>query len=129
MNIPKDLRYTKTHEWIKPNQETVTVGITDYAQHEISDIVFVELPKVGQEAAQGKAICVVESVKAAFDIYAPVSGVVKSINTTLESDPAMANKDPYGNGWFFELTPADSEEINNCLSHSEYEDFLKQSTH
>ena len=105
MNFPGDLRYTKTHEWIRRSGDQTVVGITDYAQHEISDVVFVELPHVGQKVEQGKGISVVESVKAAFDIYAPVSGTVKAINTTLESDPAIVNQDQYGKGWFFELTP------------------------
>jgi len=129
MNFPKELRYTKTHEWAKQNADSVTVGISDYAQHEISDIVFIELPKVGQKATQGKAISVVESVKAAFDIYAPVSGTVKAINTTLESDPSIVNRDCYGNGWFFEITPDDAGEINSLLASDQYETFLKEAAH
>ena len=101
MNFPGGLRYTKTHEWVRKEGEKVIVGITDYAQHEISDVVFVELPHVGQKVERGKAISIVESVKAAFDIYAPVSGAISKVNTALESNPALVNKDPYGNGWFY----------------------------
>ena len=129
MNIPKNLRYTKTHEWVRDEAGRMVVGITDYAQHEISDIVFIELPKVGKEVEQGKAIAVVESVKAAFDIYAPVSGSVKAINTTLESDPALANKDPYGTGWFFEITPTPASGFTELLSSEQYEEFLKEAAH
>ena len=126
MNIPRNLKYTKTHEWVRQQNDRTVVGITDYAQHEISDIVFVELPKVGQATVQGKAICVVESVKAAFDIYAPVSGTIKSINTALEADPSLANREPYGNGWFFELSPAHPEEFSSLLASDQYEEFVKE---
>ncbi len=129
MNLPRELRYTKTHEWARRLADRVVVGISDYAQHEISDIVFVELPKLGQEVAQGKAMSVVESVKAAFDIYAPVSGTIKSINTALESDPSLANRDPYGNGWFFEIVPANWTEWDALLTADQYENFLQQATH
>ena len=103
MEFPTELRYTQTHEWAKRNGNRVRVGITEYAQHEISDVVFVELPKLNLQASKGKAIAVVESVKAAFDIYAPVSGEVVDTNKNLESNPALVNKDPYGQGWFFEI--------------------------
>ncbi len=126
MNFPSDLRYTKSHEWARKTGDKIVVGITDYAQHEISDVVFVELPHVAQQAEQGKAISIVESVKAAFDIYAPVSGTVKAINTTLESDPAIVNEDPYGKGWFFELTPTKAEEWEKLLTKDQYESMIRQ---
>lgn len=126
MNFPSQLKYTKTHEWIRIEERTSTVGITDYAQHEISDIVFVELPKVGQTVEQGKAVSVVESVKAAFDVYAPVSGTIKAINTLLESDPALVNKDPYEKGWFFEILPTKPEEFESLLKKEEYEQLIRQ---
>ena len=126
MNLPAELRYTKSHEWVRKTGDKLVVGITDYAQHEISDVVFVELPHVGQQAEQGKAISIVESVKAAFDIYSPVSGTVKAINTMLESDPAVVNQDPYGKGWFFELTPAKSTEWNDLLTKDKYEQMIRQ---
>lgn len=129
MNVPRELKYTKTHEWVKTEPARSIVGITDYAQHEISDIVFVELPKVGQSVTQGKAVCVVESVKAAFDIYAPISGTVKSINTALEADPSLANREPYASGWFFELAPSNPEELNSLLTSDQYQEFVQQAAH
>ena len=126
MNLPAELRYTKTHEWVRKAQDKLVIGITDYAQHEISDVVFVELPHVGQAVEQGKAISIVESVKAAFDIYAPVSGTVKAINTTLESDPGIVNEDSYGKGWFFELTPTKPGEWDNLLTKDQYEHIIRQ---
>ena len=126
MNFPGDLRYTKTHEWVRNVQDKLVVGITDYAQHEISDVVFVELPHVSQQVELGKAISVVESVKAAFDIYAPVSGTVKAINTMLESDPALVNQDPYGKGWFFELAPSARGEWESLLTRDQYEHMIRQ---
>ncbi|MBI4357701.1 MAG: glycine cleavage system protein GcvH [Candidatus Omnitrophica bacterium] len=126
MNFPGELRYTKTHEWVRKEAEKVIVGITDYAQHEISDVVFVELPHVGQKVEQGKAISIVESVKAAFDIYAPLSGTVKAINTLLESDPALVNQDAYRKGWFFELTPAKAEEWDSLLTRDQYEHMIRE---
>lgn len=129
MNIPKDLLYTKTHEWVRKKDGSCIVGINDHAQHEISDVVFVELPKVGQVLFQGKPACVVESVKAAFDIYAPVSGTVKSVNSSLEGDPGLINREPYGAGWFFEMEPSNPSELGILLSASHYEEFLKQEVH
>ena len=129
MNIPRNLRFTKTHEWFRKLNHHGVVGITDYAQQEISDIVFVELPKLNQEIEQGKAICVVESVKAAFDVYAPVSGSVKAINTALESDPSLVNRDPYGSGWFFEIIPNKSEQIAGLFTSDQYQEFLQEAAH
>ncbi|OGX04682.1 MAG: glycine cleavage system protein H [Omnitrophica bacterium RIFCSPLOWO2_12_FULL_50_11] len=125
MNFPSELKYTKTHEWIRKEERTYTVGITDYAQHEISDVVFVELPRVGETVEQGKTVSIVESVKAAFDIYAPVSGTIKAINTLLESDPAIVNKDPYQKGWFFEIVPTKPEESESLLRKDEYEQMIR----
>ena len=105
MNFPSDLKYTKSHEWVRKSDGSAVVGITDYAQHEISDVVFVELPHIGRETEEAKAVCVVESVKAAFDIFAPVSGTIKAINTTLEPDPGLVNDDPYGKGWVYKIKP------------------------
>ena len=129
MKFPSGLRYTKTHEWARREETRLIVGLTDYAQHEISDIVYVELPKVGQEVLQGKAIAVVESVKAAFDIYAPMSGAVRAINTALESDPSLVNREPYERGWLFEMMPSDQTEWDSLLTHDQYEAFLKQAAH
>jgi len=104
MNVPDDLRYATTHEWIRADG---TAGITDHAQHELTDVVFVDLPKVGRSVKAGEVVCVVESVKAASDIYAPVSGKVVAVNSALAANPALVNTDPYGAGWMFRLEPAD----------------------
>jgi len=128
MHFPKELRYTKTHEWAKRNGNRITVGISDYAQKEISDVVFVELPKVGNAVQQAKPAAVVESVKAAFDIYAPVSGKVLAVDTALESNPALVNQDPYGQGWFFEMEMSNPAEWDSLLTAEDYEKLLKQET-
>ncbi len=129
MNFPKDLRYTKTHEWARKEGSRVTVGITDYAQKEISDVVFVELPKAGRAAEQAKPIAVVESVKAAFDIYAPVSGKITKANPDLEADPGRINQDCYGQGWFFEMELSEPGQWESLLSAEAYEQLLKQEAH
>lgn len=125
MDFPKELRYTKTHEWARREGGRVTVGITDYAQKEISDVVFIELPKRGQAASQGKAVAVVESVKAAFDIYMPLSGKITKVNGELESDPALVNQDCYGRGWFFEMEISNVAEWESLLTDGAYAQGLK----
>ena len=120
MEFPPELRYTPTHEWAQRRGNQVRVGITEYAQNEISDVVFVELPKMKGKAVKGKGISVVESVKAAFDIYAPVSGEIVQINRVLESTPALVNEEPYGRGWFFEIEMTNPAEWENLLSADEY---------
>lgn len=107
MNVPDDLRYAATHEWIRADG---TAGITDHAQHELTDVVFVDLPKVGRTLKAGEVVCVVESVKAASDIYAPVSGKVVAVNDALAANPALVNTDPYGAGWMFKLEPSNPAE-------------------
>ena len=124
MNFPKDLKYTKTHEWAKKEGNKIRVGITDYAQKEISDVVFVELPKSGQAAQRAKPVAVVESIKAAFDIYAPVSGKIVKANPDLEGDPARVNQDCYGSGWFFELELTSEAEWESLMSAADYEKSL-----
>src|SRR5450755_2202036 len=103
MNVPDDLQYAATHEWIRMEGEDGRVGITDHAQEELTDIVYVELPKVGSVVAARQPVAVVESVKAASDIYSPVSGTITEINTALDSQPANVNTDPYGEGWLFRI--------------------------
>lgn len=129
MNFPKTLRYTKTHEWTARTGQQARVGISDYAQKEISDIVFVELPKLGQACEQGKPVAVVESVKAAFDIYAPVSGKIKSVNKELESNPALVNQSCYERGWFFEIEMSDAADWDRLMGADDYEKNLAQGGH
>lgn len=121
MEFPSELRYTPTHEWAKREGGRVRVGITAYAQQEISDVVYVELPKLNQEASKGKSIAVVESVKAAFDIYAPLSGKILRVNEALESTPGLVNEDPYGRGWFFEMEFTHPSEWETLLEAPQYQ--------
>src|ERR1051325_11561702 len=109
-NVPSDLKYAKSHEWVRVSGDTATVGITDHAQHELTDIVFVELPEVGRKVKAGEACAVVESVKTASDIYSPVSGDVVEVNPAVVADPALANSDPYGAGWLFKVKLANAGE-------------------
>jgi len=129
MNFPENLKYTKTHEWISVNGTTAKVGITEYAQKEISDVVFVELPKVAFAATKEKGAAVVESVKAAFDIYAPVSGTVTSVNKELESNPGLVNQDCYGAGWFFELQLSDPAQATTLMSAKDYAAHIQSAAH
>ena len=120
MNIPEDLRYTDSHEWIKREGENIRVGITDHAQAELTDVVFVELPKVGRAVSAKEAIAVVESVKAASDIYAPVKGTVVEANKGLEANPALINTDPYGEGWLFVLKPGPDASLDGTKDAAAY---------
>ena len=119
-NVPADLRYAKSHEWVRVSGDTATVGITDHAQHELTDIVFVELPAVGRKVKAGEACAVVESVKTASDIYSPVSGEVTAVNKPVVDDPALVNKEPYANGWFFQVKLSQPSEVNSLLSPADY---------
>lgn len=121
---PDELRYAQSHEWARldDGDGTVTVGISDFAQDALGDVVYVELPEVDQEVGAGAEVAVVESVKAASDIYAPVTGTVVAINETLEDAPERVNQDPYGDGWFFKIDPADTGELDNLLSADAYQD-------
>lgn len=120
MNVPEDLKYAASHEWIRLEGDIGTVGITDHAQHELSDVVFVELPKVGAGAEPGKFIAVVESVKAASDIYSPVAGEVVEVNGALEGDPALINTDPFGEGWIYKLKLSDPGQLDALKSAADY---------
>ena len=124
MNIPETLRYTKTHEWVRRDGGEITVGITDYAQTEITDVVHVELPRAGRKVEAGKPIAVVESVKAAFDIYAPVTGEVVRVNDALAAHPELVNQSPYDKGWFFVIKPADPSASDTLLSAADYNTHL-----
>jgi glycine cleavage system H protein len=119
-NIPLDLKYTKSHEWVRVSADTATVGITDHAQHELTDIVFVELPEKGRKVKTGEACAVVESVKTASDIYSPVSGEILEINKAVVDDPALANSKPYAGGWFFKLKLSSPTELNALLAPEDY---------
>src|SRR5437773_9189845 len=109
--IPSDLKYAKSHEWVRVAGEMATVGITDHAQHELTDVVFVELPAVGRKLKAGEACAVVESVKTASDIYSPISGEVIKANQLVVDQPALVNTEPYGSGWFFEVKLSQSSEL------------------
>jgi glycine cleavage system H protein len=120
MNVPQNLRYAKTHEWVRVEGDTAVCGITDHAQHELTDIVYVELPAVGDRVEAGKECAVVESVKAASDIYAPVSGDIVAVNDELTNAPELVNQDPFGQGWMFKIKLSDPGEVNDLLSPSDY---------
>src|SRR5665213_3106556 len=119
-NVPAELRYAKSHEWLKLEGDTATVGITDYAQASLGDITYVQLPKVGAVLKAGTSFGVVESVKAASDVYAPVSGTVLSVNTALDSKPETLNGDPYGSGWIMTLKATDAAESGALLDATAY---------
>ena len=119
--VPDDVRYAPSHEWARLEEDEVTVGISDFAQQSLGDVVYVELPEVGDEIDAGSEACVVESVKAAADVYAPVSGTVVAVNDALEEAPELVNQDPYGDGWFFKVAPADVEELDDLLDADGYE--------
>ena len=122
-NVPSELKYVSSHEWIRDEGDgVVTIGITDYAQESLGDVVFVETPDVGAEVAAGDDAGVVESVKAASDIYAPLSGTVIEVNEELEDAPENVNNDPYGDGWFFKLKLSDAAEMDDLLSADEYQE-------
>lgn len=120
-NIPSDLKYAKSHEWVRVSDGLATIGITDHAQHELTDVVFVELPAVGRKVKAGEACAVVESVKTASDIYSPVSGEVSEVNRAVVENPALVNSEPYGNGWFFKLRLANPGEVNALLGPEQYQ--------
>ncbi len=118
--IPNELKYAETHEWVRVHGDKATVGVTDHAQKELLDVVFVELPQVGRKVKKGEACVVVESVKAASDVYSPVSGEVVAINNDLAKDPSLVNTDPYGKGWMFEIRLSDLKESDLLLSAEKY---------
>lgn len=121
--VPQDCKYTKEHEWVKMEGEKAVVGITGYAQEQLGDVVYVELPKVGQEVYQLKPFGVVESVKAASDLFAPLSGKVLEINAELVQHPELVNQDPYGQGWMIKIQPAGPKEMDKLLSPLDYEKY------
>jgi glycine cleavage system H protein len=122
MNVPEDLFYTESHEWIKREGENIRVGITDHAQAELTDVVFVEVPKVGREVKAREATAVVESVKAASDIYAPVKGTVVEANEALSANPGLINTDPFGEGWIFVLKIANADDLKTLKYAAAYKE-------
>ena len=126
MEVPKDLRYTKEHEWLKVNGTQGVVGITHFAQDQLGDVVFVEVPAVGTELVQENTFGVVESVKTVSDLYAPVAGKVAAVNKDLEANPELVNQDPYGKGWMIEIELSDSGQSDGLLSAADYEAFIKE---
>lgn len=127
---PTECKYLATHEWARLEEDgTVTIGITDHAQNALGDVVYVELPETGQEVTSGEEAGVVESVKAASDIYAPVTGTVVAINEALEDEPEKVNQDPFGDGWFFKVAPADANELEDLLDAEAYQDVCDAEDH
>jgi glycine cleavage system H protein len=123
--IPSDLKYTKDHEWVRETDDgTLVIGITDHAQTALGDLVFVELPEVEAGVAAGDACAVVESVKAASDVYSPLSGEISEVNSALADAPELVNSDPYGEGWLFRLRPASPTELDELLTGEDYERLL-----
>ena len=125
-NMPKNLRFTETHEWLDPSEDDMTIGITSHAQELLGDMVFVELPQIGLEVSAGDELGVVESVKAASDFYAPISGVVCAVNEQVNENPALVNNDPYGAGWLVKIRATDLEEINELLNDDDYQDQITE---
>jgi glycine cleavage system H protein len=126
MEYPKELRYSQEHEWIAVEENLATVGITDYAQEQLGDVVYVELPEVGTQVTKDEAFGVVESVKAVSDIYAPVSGIVTAVNTDLASSPETVNEDPYGDAWMIRVEMSDPEELDELMDAAAYQQFVEE---
>jgi len=124
MNIPADLKYTKEHEWVKVDGNVATIGITDYAQGELGDIVFVELPDTGAQIEAGSTFGTIEAVKAVSDLFAPVNGSIVEINAALDEQPELVNQDPYGEGWMIKVTLENADLIKEMLSSEQYRDAI-----
>ena len=125
MSIPTDIKYTKEHEWISLDGEVAMIGITDHAQSQLGDIVFVELPDVDSEISQNETFGVIEAVKTVADLFAPVKGLIIEINSSLEDSPDLINSDPYGTGWIIKVKVSDSSQYDSLMSSDEYEEFIK----
>jgi len=124
-NVPDNLHYSKDHEWVRVEDDTAIIGITDHAQEQLGDVVYVELPKVGDEFAANDSFGSVESVKAVSEIFTPVAGKVTAINEALNDEPEKVNNDPYGDGWMIKMTVTNRGEVDSLLTAAEYEDFTK----
>ena len=125
-NVPEDLHYSKDHEWVKVEGDIATIGITDYAQHSLGDVVYVELPKKGDEFAAHESFGSVESVKAVSEVFTPVSGTIVESNDTLQDEPEKVNSDPYGSAWMIRVKMSNAGEVDSLLTAAEYEDFTKE---
>ncbi len=125
-NIPEDRRYTKTHEWARADKDLVEIGITDFAQHQLSDVTYVELPEVGARFTAGKEMVVVESIKAAADVYAPVSGTIAEVNTSLSYNPGVINTDPHEEGWLVKINPDNRKDLDKLLPAADYETLISK---
>jgi glycine cleavage system H protein len=125
-NVPEDLHYSKDHEWVRVEGDIATIGITDYAQHSLGDVVYVELPKTGDEFAAHESFGSVESVKAVSEVFTPVSGSVVGSNDTLQDEPEKVNSDPYGAAWMIRIKMSNAGEVDSLLTAAEYEDFTKE---
>lgn len=124
MNIPQSLKYTKEHEWVRENGGIVTVGITDHAQGELGDIIFVEFPEIGQEIERDEPFGTIEAVKTVADLFAPISGTVTEINETLDDSPESVNQDPYGDGWMVKVSVSEPGELDNLMSAGQYQEMI-----
>ena len=125
MNKPESCLFAKSHEWVSLREGTAWVGVSDHAQKEITDVVFVELPKPGSKLSQGQSCGVIESVKAAFDLYAPVSGEVVGVNEAVSKDPSLVNRSPHDEGWLFKIKPSDPKEAERLMDWGQYQEFVK----
>ena len=124
MNIPQSLKYTKEHEWVREDGDTVTVGITDHAQGELGDIIFVEFPEIGQKIERDEPFGTIEAVKTVADLFAPISGTVTEINETLDDSPESVNQDPYGDGWMVKVSVSEPGELDNLMSAVQYQEMI-----
>jgi glycine cleavage system H protein len=129
MSNPKELKYSKEHEWVKVKGDVVTIGITDFAQEQLTDVVFVELPDVGKSVTKEKQCAIVESVKSVSDVFAPINGEVIEINSVLKDKPEVINDDPYGRGWMVKIKMSDIKDLDDLMSASDYDKFLKETKH
>ena len=127
-NVPEDLHYSKDHEWVRVESNNAVIGITDYAQNSLGDVVYVELPKENDEFATNESFGSVESVKAVSEVFSPVSGTVVEVNSTLNDEPEKVNEDPYGEGWMIKIRMSNPGEVDSLLTAAEYEDFTKAET-
>lgn len=129
--MPKseDCRFMKSHEWAFLSGENIFVGISDHAQKEITDVVFVEMPKIGRKVSRGEAVGAIESVKAAFDIYSPLSGEVIAINEDVSKDPSVVNLSPHEKGWLFQIRPSNKKELESLMNWIQYQEFVKSGSH